>query len=650
MVWHWGELLMTGRSRFIAAIAAGALLLAGCVPEPAPQRPPRVDNPAALSNDDLARFLPALADYPSPSWDITSRVGPATSRYLFGPRIDLDTPTDPPQCQDIPFERPGQIAAAVDGSVPNGIAGDSGEASIRILREPEGTDLIAQTLDWAKRCHDFHQNYPGVTPQDPPVSNPTAVSVLPATHIDGQPVTRLHFTDNRAQRFQPEGSRESMVTLARVRGLVVMGFRHDNTVDADAIFSATLKRLTAGTPASKPLSANPEQSALSDRSDKEIEQLLPATTDLPEGGWTVQQSTPIIRDGSEESPSRTDPSGCDRIPFRSNSWRPDLDRAFRQITSVTAWREDKQRTVSDTVAIGVDNPGASLLTETAEWVRKCGAYRSLGPHSTRYTLSLTEEQSHGYPATTITIASDAPYRAHETISMMKVRDLLVITTPGDSELRSPLLQHVIDNLSHAEYSSAATGSGPIPRPQDPQKRPAGDVAIPAPTEDSTTQFTKVAQGRLVDPEQYRPGGYLPGDTPTTNPDYLHFRSPTGSIICSWRKFVLYCDVPQGTYPRTPKPAEIASGWTDSSVRFGFNGIQNGVAAADPFIYAESQVLRYGSTIRLEQTPGQTECRMDLEGLTCVDFMKRVGMHLSRGDLTPFAGGESIQPDQRATPN
>ncbi len=640
---------MMSRARSTAVIlVAAALMLTGC-PHKAPPRLSWVENPAALSNEDLARLLPVLADYPGASWDITSRIAPVSSLHLFGPRIDPDTPTVPAQCQDVPFGRPGQIAAAVDGSVPNGIAGDSGEASIRILREPEGTDLIAQTLDWAKRCHDFHQNYPGINPQDPPVSNATAVSVLAPAQVDGQPVTRVHFTDNRAQRFQPEGSRESMVTLARVRGLVVMGFRHDDTSDADAIFAVTLKRLAAGTPAPKPLGANLGQSSLSDRSDKELEQLLPVTADMPGGGWTVQQSTPVIRDGSEESPSRTDPAGCDQIPFRSNSWRPDLDRAFRQITSVTARREENQRTVSDTVAIGLDNPGASLLTETTEWARRCATYRSLGPHSTRYTLSLTEGKTLGYPATTITIGSDAPYRAHETISLIQVRGLLVITTPGDGELHSPLLQYVLDNLTYAQYSTAAPGSGPVAHPQDPETRPDGDVAIPAPSESGTAQFTKVAQGTLVDPERYRPGGYLPGDTPTSNPDYLHFRSPTGSIVCSWRKFVLYCDVPKGTYPRTPKPATV-SGWSDSIVRFGFNGVQNGVAAADPVVYAESQVLPYGSTIRLEQTPGQTECRMDLEGLTCVDFTKRVGMHLSRGDLTPFAGGESIQPDQRPTPN
>lgn len=188
----------------------------------------------------------------------------------------------------------------------------------------------------------------------------------------------------------------------------------------------------------------------------------------------------------------------------------------------------------------------------------------------------------------------------------------------------------------------------MPRATEPPSQFPGEVPSPAPTADATAALTRVAQGTLVNPEQYHFGGYLPGDAPTrSSDDYLHFRSPSGAIACTWRKYILYCDVPQGTFPRTPKPADLKGDWHDSVVAFGWDGLHNGVSAHDPLVYAESNVLPYGSTIRLDD---DTECLMEQDGLTCVYADKRIGMHLSRTDLTPLAATEDFTKDTRLLPN
>lgn len=162
--------------------------------------------------------------------------------------------------------------------------------------------------------------------------------------------------------------------------------------------------------------------------------------------------------------------------------------------------------------------------------------------------------------------------------------------------------------------------------------------------EATAKLARVAQGTLVDPEPYHRGGHLPDDTPVrSSDDYVHFQSPTGAIACTWRKYTLFCNIPQGTYPRTPKPADLQGRWQDTVVDFGWAGLGSGLAAEDPIVYAVSKVLPYGSTIRLQQG---TECLMEPDGLTCVDYDKRSGFHVSRGDLTPLTATTALAADTR----
>ncbi|WP_109475918.1 hypothetical protein [Mycobacteroides immunogenum] len=294
------------------AVLVAALVVAGCGHGTAPTVGPDL---AGRSNEQLARFLPVLADYSGAVWEIRQKIG--LDDHPIGAYIDPSAAIEPAGCADIPFQRSDLIAASTDGSVPNAIAGNSGEASVRIMRDQRGSDLIAESLDWARRCHEYRQNYPSSGPNDPALANPTAVSVLPPMQVDGIAVTRIHLTDNREHRFQAEGTRESVVSLARVRGVVVVGRRHDNNRDAADILAHTINRLRADEPVSKPLSDNADAGLpLTNRSDKELQQLLPAAIDLP-ADWQIDQSTPVIRDGTDgTSTSATIPANCDRAHHR----------------------------------------------------------------------------------------------------------------------------------------------------------------------------------------------------------------------------------------------------------------------------------------------------------------------------------------------
>ncbi|WP_236737493.1 hypothetical protein [Mycobacteroides franklinii] len=515
-------------------------------------------------------------------------------------------------------------------------------ATVRIMRQSPGADLVDESVQWAKRCHEYQINYPSTGPGDQASADPTAVSILPATTIDGTQITRIHLTDNREHRFQPEGTRESMVSLAQVGDIAVVGYRHDDDTDADTILALTIGRLKTGQPESKPLSDKIDDSLLGGRPDKEIQRLLPSALDLPPE-WTVSQSTPILgeREG-EEGPSTTVPPSCQRTPYEHDGWSTDTDRDFREIGAVTTDQNKNQRIVSETARLGIEKPGTSVIVETTNWARDCRTYTtgngSSHPSDVTIDLLPTTELD-GIEITSVHVKGDTSNLIDYTASLFRVRGILVITKPAVTLQNTTLSKQIINNLQHAKYDtpSAVAYRGPY-------DRWPGELKQPAPTFQTTEKLARVARGVLVDPEQYRPGGYMPGDAKTTNPDYLHFRSPTGSIACTFRKYVLFCDVPRGTYPRTPKPTDLQGNWSDTTVSFGYDGgIDNGVATNDPIVYAESNTLEYGRTIRLQDG---IECLMERDGLTCVDYSTRTGMHLSRDDLTPLAADETLITDKR----
>ncbi|MGV0625319.1 hypothetical protein ABQE43_05395, partial [Mycolicibacter minnesotensis] len=219
-------------------VAVVTFFVAGCEPAGGPAAEHDL---GGRSNQELARFLPEVADYPGPTWEVRKTIGP--SRFAIGPHVEPGVTVDPAGCADIPFQRTEQIAASTEGTVPNAIAGNYGEASVRLMREPSGSDLIAESVRWAEHCHEYRQIHPSSGPNGPPYSEPTAVSILPPTEVGGVEVTRIHLTDNREHRFQAEGRRESVISLARVRGLVIVGRRHDNYGAAAEIMALTIRRL-----------------------------------------------------------------------------------------------------------------------------------------------------------------------------------------------------------------------------------------------------------------------------------------------------------------------------------------------------------------------------------------------------------------------
>ncbi|OHU47243.1 hypothetical protein BKG82_26680 [Mycobacteroides chelonae] len=613
------------RARWLAA-AAAALVVGGCTHTAAPPAPD--PGPGGQSNEQLSRFLPTLADYPGPSWDVELTAG-ADSGRVPGPYLDPNLTVEPAGCSDIPFRRTDLVAASAHGVVQNGIAGNAGEASVWILREHPGVDLIADSVAWAKRCREYRESLPGTGPADRADSDPTAVSVLPPTRLDGVEVRQIHFTDNRAHRYQGEGTRESVVSLARVGSLIVAGYRHDRDQEAAAVLSQTIRRLAAAKPASKPLADKADTSPLTTRTDKELQRLLPTAAAVPAGA-TLLQSSPIVREGTDDGEKN---SACGRVPFEDAvGWRPDLNRDFRQIASVSEKRTDANPD-NDTVSLGIEHPGTSVIDETAKWANDCAF------------PSLPTPQLEGInDAISVHIKGDPRSRTDYTATLMRMRGMLLITKPALSLQHSPLAKKMVDNLRHAHFDTPGTGPDPAPQPPDPTRPLPGSIAFPPPNIEATTKLARVGQGTLVDPETYHVGGYLPDDSPTrSSEDYLHFRSPTGAIACTWRKYTLFCDTPQGTYPRTPKPTDLQGRWQDSVIDFGWAGLHSGIAAEEPIVYAVSNVLPYGSTIRLQEG---TECLMEPDGLTCVDYNKQVGLHLSRTDLTPLSATVALTADTR----
>ncbi|MGV0625630.1 hypothetical protein ABQE43_06975, partial [Mycolicibacter minnesotensis] len=407
--------------------------------------------------------------------------------------------------------------------------------------------------------------------------------------------------------------------------------------------------LATGEPASKPLSDKAETSSLAARADKEVQRLLPSTGDLSPD-WELQQSTPILRGGGQ-SLSYTIPADCDRPPFEHRKGsRADQDRDFREIATVTATRNPSRYSVRELVRLGIETPGVSVIDQTRAWVSRCATHHTTGNPPTHHTVSLLPATKlNGIDVTSVLDTSDKKAEIDYTASLLQVRGLLAIVQPALRYQSSQLVRRTVDNLRHAQFPTAPTGPDPQMHSPDPTERPPGDMQLPAPSAEADRKLERIAQMPLVNPEQYRFGGYLPGDAMTRSADYLHFRSPTGSIACTWRTYSLFCQVPAGTYRRTPEPPDLVTSWADDIVIFGWDRIQNGVATVDPPVYAESHVLPYGNTIRFPDGAGSTECLMEREGLICTNFVA-LGMHLSREELTPLTPTATLARDTRPLPN
>ncbi|GAB4974685.1 hypothetical protein MAHJHV61_00650 [Mycobacterium avium subsp. hominissuis] len=640
------------RRRGVRVVLVAALLLAGCTHGGG--HAPR-SSITDRSNDELAKFLPTLADYPWTGWNIVQRIGPPPKAQT--PRQPMTV--EPAGCDHPPYSEASQIAARTSALATSlGPTGFGGEASVAFLRDPPSHDLVADTRAWAKRCANYVEKYVPAEPGEVPgPAAPTSISILPDRHIEGVDVLAVHLTDNREHRFQPEGSRESVVYVARVRGIVVAGLRHDSGSVLDEVFGATIRRLKDDQPAPRPLSGTIGSASLKGRSDQELSELLPSIVDVPKG-WSVGQTSPIVgaRALDYQTEGSTDPKGCNAIPFMNEGApRDDIGRDYREIATAAAVHDDTDSAVggldewqsgTDRVRLHIEISSTDVIDQTKFWAHQCGNYRGLGAESDG-SVELKSETVDGQDVYAVHLKRANPRNFDFWMLLARVRGVLV-TAQSSSPQPSALLRTTIDHLRHAVFSGPAS---PVRQDRfNPEDDPPGTMPLPQPSAAASDELARVAEGMLVNPERYHFGGYLPGDAEVRSPDYLHFRSPTGSIACTWRRFSLYCDVPDGTYPRTPKPAGQHGDWRDTVVNFGWGRVVNGVFDDDPLVYAESNVLAYGSTIRLETDPDATECLMERDGLTCVTYTgRRIGMHLSREDLTPLPVTDALEKDNRAEP-
>jgi hypothetical protein len=646
---------MCSSLRRIAAAAVAALVVSGCTHGGV--APPRLPSIAERSDAELAKFLPALADYPWDGWNVVQRIGPPPRP----PEGSWRTIAQPSGCDTPPYAEAARIAATTHGVETSlGPTGFGGEASVGLLHEAPGHDVVADTRIWAKRCANYLTTaIPPDTAEHPDPGDPTAVSVLPDRRIEGVDVLVLQLTDNREHRYQPEGTRESVVYVATVRGIVVTGRRHDSGYVLDDVFAATIRRLNDERPSPRPLSDTVGTDSLTRRSDEQLSQLLPSVFDLP-AGWTVGQTSPTTgareQDYEEEPP--VDPPGCDVIPFMNeNTPRDDLGRGFREIATATAVHDDRDYSVggldgwqadADQVRLHIEKPGIDIVEQTTAWARTCAKYQGMQDSSDAGSVDLTSTTLDGQQVYAVHLKRVSPTNFDFWTLLTRVRGIL-LTAQSTTSQPSTLVRTAIDHLRHAAFTGTPAPTHHEGRHDPFGEDPPGTVPLPAPSAAATAQLSRIATGALVDPEPYHVGGYLPGDPLTRSPDYLHFRSPTGSIVCTWRRYSLYCDVPHGTYPRTPKPAGVRGDWRETLVQFGWDRVVNGVAADQPLVYAESTVLPYGSTIRLG-TDSDAECLMEPDGLTCISYWdKRIGLHLSRQGLTPLPVTDAVKQDTRATP-
>lgn len=616
-----------------------ALLLAGCAPTQSP--------PGAAPDPGLAGYLPSLADYPWTGWTVVQQAGPATETVP-------ERTAEPAGCEQAPFADPNRIAArAIARHTSLGPTGFGGEASVVLFDPQDSGDLIAETRAWARHCADYVEWYPAAG-EDRGPGMPTAVSVLPPRRIADVDVLRVHLTDNREHRYQPEGRRESVVYLARVGDVVVGGRRHDSGSVLDEVFAATLRRLIAHRPAPRLLGPTVGTDDLRGYSDADLSRLLPSTADLP-AGWSVGHTSPTVtaRIADYAPEGETDPRDCATIPFMNEGApRADISRDFREIATAEGQPEggvglpgglDHWQTTPQQVRLNVEDPNTDVLEATKRWAQQCATYRGVGRLAADGSVDLVPTTVAGHEAYAVHLTRSTPTNFDFWTILTRVRGILVVAlSPSDQP--GELLRATVENVDFASFDTARPPFDyqPYTGPStDPFDDPPGTMPLREPSADEARKLAGVTRGEVVDPEPYHLGGYLPGDPTTRTPDYLHFRSPTGSIVCTWRKYSLFCAVPDGTYPRTPKPAADEGDWDDSVVNFDWDGVVNGVITEDPVVYAESQVLPYGSTIWLEEGPYPTACRMERDGLTCV--AESVGMHLSRDDLTPLRVSGQLPP-------
>lgn len=441
-----------------ALLGVLALVLTAC----SPHRSPSTASLADRSDAELAVFLPTLTDYLADgreSWNVQQRVGPQPARSGQSSPVG-----EPAGCSDPPYDQKKNVAAEATGRTTNlGPTGFGGEASVRILRDPSG-DLTDAARAWAKRCHDYRVTYPGAES-----ASPTAVSVLPATRVDGVDVLRIHLTDNRDHRFQPEGTRESVVSLARVRGVVVYGYAHDVDDRTDELVTATIRRLLSGMASSKPVSGKPGTDSLIGRSDGELAQLLPTVADMPEG-WLLGQTAPVLgaRSLDYQSDGVTYPRGCDAPPFMNHQApRADIGRDFREVATVTTAKQrndlyalgsfDGPVDTDDTVRLNIERPAVDVISETRFWARQCTSYAEVdsGASSAR-KIRGTVELLPGAPpdpnadeTVSVHVKRTGPRDFDFTASALRVRGVLMVTLPALGQNRSPLLQQTLDNLRTA---------------------------------------------------------------------------------------------------------------------------------------------------------------------------------------------------------
>ncbi|MFE3195336.1 hypothetical protein ACFXHA_40485 [Nocardia sp. NPDC059240] len=154
------------------------------------------------------------------------------------------------------------------------------------------------------------------------------------------------------------------------------------------------------------------------------------------------------------------------------------------------------------------------------------------------------------------------------------------------------------------------------------------VEVP-PGESLSALVDWVKAGAPVDQEKYRPS--YPGDPdPDATKGVVSFTSPSGKMACDTEGGLVFCDVRLLDPPPRPVVGQgnWESGWIDyRSTTASIGSLAGGIRVG----WGLGPVLPYGSRVDF----GDYSCRLEADGLTCVDPAVNTGVRISDGGIVPF---------------
>ncbi|MGL6235305.1 MAG: hypothetical protein ACRC20_08160 [Segniliparus sp.] len=372
----------------------------------APDAPAPTDrhSHAGRSSQELAAFLPTIADFPTASTlELAQGEADDFKRMTIG-----SGRTEPPGCVDPPMFD-GASAEHATAWLNRVSLQHLPETAFRLANAAPGEDLLAEAKDWAKRCARYDGNFgswpgPGAVEALPP-------PVQPQNQNGADGTVRLAITTNLRWFGDTEPAERRYLFFAQV-GPTLVGAATDllraGDEDGARLAEGQLERglrlitarLRAGDPNREP-PRKPAQPDLAAWPKTDLARLLPQARVLPEG-WGLVQNVPT-RDERKAKPGEkpyTAPAAVCASPFpqqrpKAQGWLPnDGDEpaaanfqnsyggGLRPLVSEGAigggdrTAEDEPRNA--TVTLYQEDPGFDVFDRARSFVQGCARFAQNG--------------------------------------------------------------------------------------------------------------------------------------------------------------------------------------------------------------------------------------------------------------------------------